>query len=160
MIFLYTKKNNSFGKSAYLELFLNHFLCATEIISISFLLGLRGNAEKPLRASTMRIDRIDGRRNARGICHAQKYYVIYLEGQTSSGVVYDLRDRFQKTFAIYVAPGRAQRVTEKYERAIVYEVLARRRFISFANLGRSFSLYYTSIVHRRRWPMDDAYKFL
>lgn len=58
---------------------------------------------------------------ARGICHAQKYDVIYLEDQTSSGVVYDLRDRFQKTFAIYAAPERAQRVTEKYERAIVSE---------------------------------------
>lgn len=49
-------------------------------LETSFPFGLRSNAEKPLRASTMRIDPIDGRRNARGICHAQKYYVIYLEG--------------------------------------------------------------------------------
>lgn len=64
----------------YVKLFLDHFFCATGIISSSFLFGLRSDAETPLRASGMRIDPIDGRRNARGICHAQKYYVIYLEG--------------------------------------------------------------------------------
>lgn len=70
-----------------------------------------------MRASAIHIEPIDGCGNARGICHAQKYYVIYLEDQTSFGVVYDLQDRFQKTFAIYVVPGRAQRVTEKYEKS-------------------------------------------
>ncbi|CAL1680099.1 unnamed protein product [Lasius platythorax] len=121
----------------------------------SFLVELGEDVKEPLRARAMRIDPIDGRRNARGICHAQKYYVIYLEGQTSSGVVYDLRDRFQKTFAIYATPERAQRVTEKYERAIVSEALSPAAdLFSFTNLGRSFSLYYASIVHPS--PMSDG----
>jgi len=109
----------------------------------------------------MRIGTIDGRRNARGICHAQKYYVIYLEGQTSSGVVYDLRDRFQKTFAIYAAPGRAQRVTEKYEKSDRLRSPCPSP-IYFLRESRTvvFTLLHKYRVHRRRCPMDGAYKFL
>lgn len=100
----------------------------------------------------MRIQSIDNRGNARRICHAKKYYVIYLR---LDGLQACLRvtGSFPEDFRDIPSPRRAERVT--YKRPI--SQVLHRPFISFVNLGRSFSLYYaryrtayTPIVAQRR----------
>lgn len=97
----------------------------------------------------MRVQSIDSRGNARRICHAKKYYVIYLR---LDGLQACLRvtGSFPEDFRDIPSPRRGERVT--YEGPISHP-----RFISFVNLGRSFSLYYaryrtayTPIVAQRR----------
>lgn len=87
-------------------------------------------------------------------------------------LVYDLRDRFQKTFAaIYTSkPKRTQRVTEKYERRTIPKVRT-GRFISLPQIldGRFHFITRTEYIVERsacsipsplQISLDSEYKFL
>lgn len=88
-------------------------------------------------------------------------------------LVYDLRDRFQKTFAaIYtLKPKRTQRVTEKYERRTIPKVRT-DRFISLPQIldGRFHFITRTEYIVERsacstpspplQISLDSEYKFL